>query len=178
MAEKAGEIKVSFDDAELKKKIARVQNAIGSRNMMEGVGLRHMKHINDTFVTRGFGSWAPLSPNTIASRRKGSSVPLQDTGKLRQSFAMSVAFIGNKVTVGTTHRVAEFHNFGTRPYPIVPKRAKALRFMMAGGPVFARHVKKHPGLPKRQMVPDAPKGKELAVAIIEAFLKKEIEKRG
>ncbi len=168
---------ISLDDREMKKKIARVQNAIGSRNMMDGVGLRHLKWVNDNFVSRGGGQWAPLSPNTIAARRKGSSVPLQDTGNLRKSFAHKVAFFGSSVTVGTKNKIAEYHHTGTRPYTIKPVRAKMLFFMTANGPVVARSVR-HPGLPRRPLIMDENEGKKLAVGIIEAFLKKEIEARG
>lgn len=44
--------------------------------------------IDDAFTSSGFGSWSPLSPITI--KRKGSSLPLIDTGQLRASITSKV----------------------------------------------------------------------------------------
>ena len=121
--------------------------------------------------------WVPLSPNTIAGRRAGrikksqgavrfrgrnvvgaavslsGAKPLQDTGRLRQSFVSKVRNLGTPyVEVGTENQIASFHEHGTKPYVIQPKRARRLIFMTAGGVVFARKVN-HPGLPQRKMLP-------------------------
>lgn len=168
---------IVLDDSALKAKLGRVQKAIGSQKMMEGIGLRQLKWVNDNFKSNGNGKWAALRPNTIASRAHGGSVPLQNTGALRKSFDFDVALFGAKVTVGTTNRVAEFHHFGTRPYSIRPKRAKMLRFMTTGGVVLAYGVK-HPGLPARPLLMDEREGKTLAIDLIEAFLTAEIKKGG
>lgn len=165
---------IRLDDAGMKAKIKRVQDSIGSRNMMDGIGLRHLKWINDNFVSRGAGKWAPLSPNTIASRRKGSSVPLQNTGNLRASFSHRVSILGSSVTAGTQNRIAEYHHTGTRPYEIRPRNGRFLAFMTVNGPVWARKVN-HPGLPQRKLIPDEGEAKTLAVAIIEAALRKAVD---
>jgi hypothetical protein len=47
--------------------------------------------------------------------------------------------------VGGEARYARYLEHGTRPYEIVPKRRKALRFTVAGETIFARRVQ-HPGL--------------------------------
>ena len=52
------------------------------------VGLKAEEIIQDAFVTRGFGQWAENKPATIA--RKGSSMPLIDTGALRASISSEV----------------------------------------------------------------------------------------
>lgn len=56
--------------------------------------------------------WAPLSPVTIARRRKNSSVPLRDTGRLANS--ISVFADAHSVTVGTNVEYASTHQFGAR----------------------------------------------------------------
>ena len=54
--------------------------------------------------------WQKLKASTIARRRKGSSQPLLDTGRLRNS--ISFRLIGNGVEVGTNVRYAAIHQFG------------------------------------------------------------------
>lgn len=44
--------------------------------------------IDEAFVTSGFGQWAPDKPAT--AKRKGSSMPLIDTGQLRASITSKV----------------------------------------------------------------------------------------
>jgi len=57
-------------------------------------------------------SWARLRPSTISRRRKGSSKPLMDTGRLRNSITYSVR--GNVLELGTNVRYASTHQFGAR----------------------------------------------------------------
>lgn len=66
-----------------------------------------------------------------------------DTGTLRASQTMEVRFIGHKVvgTVSTRIKYAlAVHEGVHRPVIIVPKRKKALRFVIDGRVVFARRV--------------------------------------
>lgn len=44
--------------------------------------------INQAFTSSGFGAWLPLKPSTI--KKKGSSMPLLDTGALRGSISSTV----------------------------------------------------------------------------------------
>lgn len=62
--------------------------------------------------------WQPLKPATIARRRQGSSKPLVDTGRLRNSISarpqkQSLEFGTNVVYAGT-------HQFGHGPVPARP----------------------------------------------------------
>lgn len=52
------------------------------------IGINAEKWIGLAFDTKGFGSWAPNAPSTIA--RKGSSSPLIDTSQLRRSVTSMV----------------------------------------------------------------------------------------
>ena len=47
------------------------------------LGLVAEEVVEDAFATRGFGNWAENKPSTI--KRKGSDMPLIDTGELRRS---------------------------------------------------------------------------------------------
>ena len=101
--------------------------------------------------------WKPLSKNTIAGRRKGSSRILQDKGLLRQSVIARSApgnirkFTKDSLKMGTTQKTAAWHQYGTKPYVIVPKNKKMLSFMSASGRVFTKKVN-HPGLASRPFI--------------------------
>jgi HK97 gp10 family phage protein len=51
---------------------------------------------------------------------------------------------GGSATIYAKAPYSAYVEFGTRPHPILPKRAKALRFEVDGEVVFARRVH-HPG---------------------------------
>ena len=55
---------------------------------MKLLGILGEKCVLDAFETRGFGTWKPNAPSTIAI--KGSDSPLIDTGELRKSITSSV----------------------------------------------------------------------------------------
>ena len=55
--------------------------------------------------------WAPLSPATIARRRQGSSKPLLDTGRLRNSITYATEG-QNAVVVGTNVRYGRMQQQG------------------------------------------------------------------
>lgn len=82
------------------------------------------------------------------------------SGEYRDSWAQKSRDHYEKVTEdgmesGSQHRLAPIHEFGTgiygskgQPFEIKPRNGKALRFMGANGPVFARKVM-NPGVPSR-----------------------------
>jgi phage gpG-like protein len=55
-------------------------------------------------------AWKPLSPVTVSRRRNRSSVPLNDTGVLRNSIAYQMT--GQAVEIGTNAPQAAMMNFG------------------------------------------------------------------
>ena len=69
-----------------------------------------------------------------------------DTGRLRKSVSVNITGGGAfmQVTVGSDVEYARWVEEGTRPHVIVPRRARALRFLVGGRVVFARRVM-HPG---------------------------------
>ena len=60
-------------------------------------------------------AWPPLAESTIARRRKRSSRPLLDTGRLRNSLA--ITHDANGVYVATPVVYAAAHNYGYRAIP-------------------------------------------------------------
>lgn len=62
--------------------------------------------------------WDALSEQTIERRRKQSSTPLVDTGRLRASMATSYG--ARNINFGTNVNYAGFQQFGTRHIPARP----------------------------------------------------------
>ena len=139
-------------------------------------GIRALNWIARNFAQEGAltgAPWRKLSENTILGRRKGSSVVLQDTGELRRSF--TVNYTAEGAEVGTEKQYSKFHEFGTDPYVILPKKpGGVLAFPHIGGrplakstlfPSIGRSLPAgtpmayspwgvyHPGLPVRRMLP-------------------------
>lgn len=159
------------------------QDAGGSKTELHRrYGIQAMKWIDENFRQQGGlledGPWQELSENTIAGRRKGSSLILQNTGaKLRPSF--NFQHTSTEVRIGSPEKIALWHNEGTDgPYEIRPRFKKALAFAVAqGGTKITRKVARksarfgtghlrvnqngivvksvmHPGLVKRRMLPN------------------------
>lgn len=58
------------------------------RKFYVAMGLEAEKIVDEAFSTSGYGTWAPNAPMTIS--KKGSSMPLIDTGQLRRSISSKV----------------------------------------------------------------------------------------
>jgi len=86
------------------------------------LGVAVLRWVDQNFASAGslVGGWKPLAPNTVFGRRKGSDVPLSDTGALRRSF--TAAATDEDLRVGTAVQIAKYHQFGTDPYVIRPKK--------------------------------------------------------
>jgi hypothetical protein len=82
------------------------------------------------------------------------------TGKAARSVEMIPArVVGNTITGavqagGGAAFYLKFQEDGTKPYEIVPVRAKVLAFQVQGRQIFTKRVK-HPGLPARRPVGQA-----------------------
>lgn len=94
------------------------------------------------------GRWAPLSPKTIAARRKGKrkgfgAKILQDTGLLRQSVHptapnqyQQIVYEPNRVILRTTVKYASTHQFGrgiikARPFMWISRPAHGNMMLVA-----------------------------------------------
>jgi len=72
---------------------------------------------------------------------------------------------GDTLRIGTADWKAAFHHFGTKPYTITPKKAKALKF----GGIYRKRVN-HPGLPARLLVGFPTSDQQLVTDVIEDHL--------
>lgn len=132
-----------------------------SKELNRGGFIVRQDHIDR--LDRGLGvdgrGMTPLSPNTVAS--KGHGKILVDSDKMRRLNVKKATKQKQIVTISpgdkrkypgtsvTQKDVGGFHQGGTGPYTITPKKAKFLRFKTASGVVYTKKVN-HPGLPKRE----------------------------
>ncbi len=161
---------VTFNAGAAHKVFRRAVKHLDENSILQAIGLRHLKWINDNFRAGGLDpKWKPLRPNTVAARRGQGAQPLRDSGRLAQSFSHQIR--GSTVSIGTQMAIADYHHFGTKPYTIRPRAGRFLKFNTVQGVRFARIVH-HPGLPKRPLLPRQKQSEEMAVAIVEAAAEK------
>jgi phage gpG-like protein len=140
---------------------------------------RMRQAFRENFAVGGRPPWRPLAPSTVAAkhimglpaglRTPSGRVPrrllqrgqlnertiLILTGELRDSVSQKnhphhiTRISKDRVEVGTSHPLAPIHEFGTRPYWIFPRRARALRFVDSQGRWVYRRRVYHPGVPAR-----------------------------
>lgn len=181
--------KVDTKKADLK--LNRLRRRLDKNIILRLLGQRFIRWVDMNFRQEGIEmKWKALSPGTIAGRRGGRASSarfrgqniigsnigsagakiLQDTGRLKQSFTDRI--IGDTVHIGTQSKIAEYHHFGTKPYTIVPVRAKVLVFMTSSGVKAAKRVN-HPGLPARPLLPTKFAAERIAHATVETFVKQQ-----
>lgn len=152
-------ITMEIDDKAFKQYMAEiVERGEDLRPYLKRAGLLMMRSFDQNFRSQGRPQrWRKLAPNTIAGRRKGSSRILQDSGRLRMSTMSKTApgniyrMTPNSLRMGSRMTIAAYHQYGTKPYDIVPRNKKVLRFMTTSGVTYASVVH-HPGLVARPFV--------------------------
>lgn len=144
---------------------------------MKNVGQRLLAWTNQNFREEGAeAKWTPLSPNTLAARRKGRGSGgariLRDTGRMAQSFVLRVGH--NEVEVGTADRKAVWHQGGTRPRTVTAKvPGKPMRFRTASG-WRSKYEVHHPGMPARPLLPSERLAARLVMDVAQAFINREL----
>ncbi len=90
--------------------MARLGAQIEPSIILDVIGQNTLRWIDDNFTSAGgnVGGWKPNAESTI--KRKGSSAPLVDTGRLRQSFTAEI--FGDTLVVGTNVEYAPPHEYG------------------------------------------------------------------
>ena len=167
---------MKFEVDHLDRALAAVRNAISHPEpLLDSIGeplllVNRDRHLAG--LAPDGSKWKPLSPLTIGNRiwksqsetfRKNGQMSLavsrkvqsrksgilNDSGHMLQSFNYRVH--GHTLTLGfdggRDADLAAWHNSGTKPYVITPKKAKALAF----GGLCVKRVN-HPGLPVRRLV--------------------------
>lgn len=154
----------------LQKKLSQLYTAMEPEKVAAAVGAQQRAWIGKNFDQRGIEQpWEPLSSFTLIARSRGGDAPLQDTGRLKQSFAYVVLSGGKSVKVGSNVRYAEYHETGIGP--ITPKSGKFLAIPTANGVVFLRGTA---GIPQRKMLPSVKLAEELAVKVIVQLIKRAV----
>lgn len=148
------ELKVMTPTDDTIKVVGRLKEGIKNLNRpMKEIGLYMMKSMHTNIKQGGRPEkWAPLSKLTVFGRKHGGGVaqPLQDTGMLINSISMETG--EGYVKVGTKVPYAKWQHYGTRPYVILPKNKKSLRFKVGYKDYkFAKKIR-HPGIPARPFV--------------------------
>ena len=108
------EINITIDSVALDAALARLlQSSSNLRPALYAIGHNIAEDIRLGFTNQlspAGNPWAQLSAATVANRRQGSSVPLNDTGLLKNSITHNVN--GNSVEIGTNVIYAAMMNFG------------------------------------------------------------------
>ena len=177
MADPQKAFRVEIDQRKLFKQLQKLDKALDKDALLSAIGNKMQQYSNRQFETEGSYSgnpWPALSRNTIAARillgQEGRI--LQRTGRFKQS--ITVRKSGSSVEIGTNLPWASAHQDGTEPFTIVPKNPKGmLVFAVMGpnGPMMA-HAKKvnHPGLPKREFLPNAKVTEVLSTELMEHLI--------
>jgi len=135
------------DDEKVKALLKKAgDKAKNLRIPLKRAGILMLGSIDKNFREEGRPEkWAPLSPMTIAMRRKegkGAKI-LQDTGIGRGSIVYEVVS-DQEVQIGTRLDYMRIHQKGGSvkipPRDIYPVKAKALHWVSDGKDVFAMHV--------------------------------------
>ena len=144
----------------------------------------HLKRLERGEGVRG-SKMKALSPNTIAA--KGNDKILVKSGKMRNLVIDKATKQNQEVVIHpgkkqrykgsnvTMSDVGGFHQAGTSPYTITPRKAKKLVFKTAGGTVFTNKVN-HPGLPKREWFGISKKAEQRIVKMIGLEIEREIKR--
>lgn len=108
---------IRIDDASMKRDIERRVQSMPNKTklVLERLGVRMLRSTAMNFQRSGrqdssVGMWDPLSPVTIALRRKGqrrSPKRLVASGRLKNSISTDVR--GSKLAIGTNVEYAKFH---------------------------------------------------------------------
>lgn len=137
---------IEFQADHLARALEAIRREIATPQEMLGSMGESLLRVNQARHAQGLApdgsKWKELSPLTVQTKRKPQM--LYDHGDLLR-FQYQVA--GDTLRLGTNDRKAVFHHFGTKPYVITPKKAKALKF----GGMMRKRVH-HPGLPARELV--------------------------
>lgn len=155
-----------------------MSNGLKDRTVLhKRMGRVGVRWIQQNFQRQGQPRWKRLSPNTVAARRKGSSKILQDSGLLRASFDSQANSV--RAVIGSPLQISLYHEKGTKKYVIKPKKSGgSLRFVTAGGVVFAKSVQ-HPGVSKRKMLPtEKQAAKEIVIPVTQQYIDELIRKSG
>lgn len=155
---------------EVRRKIRSLAQRVANRTILfKRMGVKLLSETNKNFRNEGREGkpWKELADSTKDARRKDGSTGkiLRDTGKLQQSVITKAD--PTKVVIGTNVAYAPYHQFGTKPYTILPKTKNALFWPGAAHPVPKVD---HPGLSPRPFLPSTKRGLEIGIEVAEFYI--------
>lgn len=154
----------------VRKEMEKIGVSFSKRKYLDLVGMRLLSWSNKNFEQEGAEKkWPPLSPNTIVNRRGQSYKPLQDTGRLKQSFVYNVHRSANWVAMGSADKRTPWLHGGTGPRDIVPRKKPYLAFYVYGKWVFTKRVRNHK-IPARPLIPSERLSTQIATDALEAYV--------
>lgn len=147
---------IKVDDAEVLSALRRLEvlSAGGLRGVMAEIASEMLASTQRRFELGRSPSGAPWKPT-----RRGGRM-LWVTGRLMRSVYADVD--GTAAVIGTGDVRAPWHQFGTRPYTIVPKTKRALSWPGAAHPVARVN---HPGLPARPFLGISAEDRQMIVDV-------------
>lgn len=170
-------ITIQIDAAAGKVKLDRLLEAVEPETVLRVIGARLLSYVDESFRTRGRGTWRALAALTLQLRRHGGDMPLQDTGRLKQSYVSetdSRTFIevgSNLKTSDGVTSLSKIHEFGTGPYTIRIRRAKVLAAQTrVGSWIFFGKEVHHPGITARPVLPTKAVAEQMILETIDGML--------
>lgn len=172
----AANVIIEVDTVAGQVKIQRLLKAVAPATLLNVIGARLVSYVDESFRTRGRGIWPALAATTLLLRKRGGDMPLQDTGRYKQSFvtetdSRTYVEVGSNIQTPDGRSLAKIHEFGTGPYTIRVKRARVLAAQTRFGNwlIFGKEVQ-HPGIPARPVLPTKAVGERLVQETINAML--------
>ena len=155
---------VEFQVDHLDRALEAVRREIATPQQLLGSLGESLLRVNQERHVKGLApdgsKWKQLSPLTLQTKRK--SRMLYENGDLLR-FQYQV--VGDELKIGTNDWKAAFHHFGTRPYTITARKAKALKF----GGMFRKRVH-HPGLAARPLIGFPDSDQRLVIDVLDDHL--------
>lgn len=137
-------VSVAVNDDGLKRLIAKVKSNFDPQTMLRAIGLRSVKWITDNFEQQGglsVGGWVPLKEETLARRRSGGGLILQDTGRLKGSFEQ-LELTNSYVVIGSRLVYAATHQYGRGVIPARPMLPSATQARELGVSMLRATIEK------------------------------------
>lgn len=171
-------LEIKVDNTAGTVKLQRLMEAVEPDTILRVIGARLLSYVDESFRTRGRGTWRTLAALTLQLRRHGGDMPLQDTGRYKQSFVQesdnrTYVEVGSNLQTADGTSLPRIHEFGTGPYTIRVKRARVLAAQTrVGSWIFFGKEVHHPGVPARPVLPTKNVAEQLILETIDGMLER------
>lgn len=164
------DIVIKLDDAAVQAAFDRLLRfGQNTGPMMADMAEHLLESTQRRFDTATAPDGAPWVPLRDGSGRK----PLYVTGTLRDQIIPSHGRDWAEIAATTSY--ARFHQEGTGPYVILPRKGRALSFTSATGEKIARRKVNHPGIPARPFMGLSAQDRHDLIAIAQGWIERTLE---